>query len=134
MTALIALSLAASAAPMRTLDGQRIETADYVTVSWSMSDPDSLDTLRAASGCPGVLAVSVDPPQVRSQLTPFLRAHGITLPVIADPGAALTVDLSAALPSAPDRLAALLPCLCGSALAQSGQLNVCDPQADLGGR
>ena len=96
IAAFVAFTSIATAAPARTLDGQRIDTDDYVTVSWSMEDPDSVAALQAVSMRRGVLAVNTDSAQDRSRLVPFLRARNIQLPVVNDPGARLPISVEAA--------------------------------------
>lgn len=85
----------AQALPARSLDGHQVETADYLVVSWSMDDAASVAALRAVSGREGILAVNVDPPQDRSRIRPFLRAQGLDLLVVCDPGQGVRVDLRA---------------------------------------
>lgn len=85
----------AQALPARTIQGERVETADYLVLSWSMYDAASVAALRAVSGREGVLAVNVDSPQDRSRLRPFLNAQGIVLPVVCDPGQGVEADVQA---------------------------------------
>ncbi len=85
----------ASAAPVRTVDGDRVESDHYVTVSWSMNDAASLKTLRTVSGLPGVLAVNTDGAGSASQVGPFLRSRGIDLPVVVDVRGEISPELDA---------------------------------------
>lgn len=85
----LALSLAIAAPPIgRDLAGQPVVVdADTVLVAWSMADDAAVlaDLARRAD----VVAVNVDPVAARSQLRPWMRAHGLDLRVVADPTHAL---------------------------------------------
>ncbi len=82
-------STVAHAAPVRTLDGQKIETEDFVVVPFTMDDHQSVQVLRELSGYERVLAVNLDGASERSQLKTFLRSQGIQVLVVCDPEGSL---------------------------------------------
>lgn len=84
----VALSLSSSAAladSVRTVDGDRVDTDDYIVMAFSIEDTESIETLRQLDGINGVLAVNTDAASARSQVTHFLRNEGLEIPVVCDP-------------------------------------------------
>jgi hypothetical protein len=86
--ALLALAMTSTAAfadPIRTLEGDRVETEDFVVVPFTMDDHQSVQVLRELSGHRGVLAVNLDGASEQSQLKSFLHSQGIEIAVVCDP-------------------------------------------------
>ena len=106
-TFLLLATLTAQAEPVRTLDGQRIETEDYLVVPFSMADHESVEVLRELSGHQRVLALSLDGAGERSQLHSFLRSQGIELTVACDPTGELRAGPPAERGQTPQLLLAL---------------------------
>lgn len=75
----------AMAEPVRTIDGELVQTEAYTVVQWSMHDARSVAELRTLSGRDDVLAVNVDAAGERSRIAPFLRRTGVDVAVVADP-------------------------------------------------
>ncbi|MFT4621804.1 MAG: hypothetical protein ACI8PZ_000456 [Myxococcota bacterium] len=88
LTALVALSLVASAQDLRDVRGANIDldAVPSAVVQWSMQCTTCAAEMRDLTNRGiRVVAVSSDPPQRRSQLVPHLRARGVRASVVADP-------------------------------------------------
>jgi len=78
--AFVATTLADTA---RTLDGQAVDTREYIVHAWSIEDPSSMETLRRLAGIDGVLAVNTDAASMGAQVR--FVARTVDVPVVADP-------------------------------------------------
>lgn len=67
-----------------------------VFLVWSMDDAASVGDLRALDALRvRVVAVNVDEASRRSEIAPFLRAHGLNVAVLADPAGSVRAQIGA---------------------------------------
>ncbi|MCP4805746.1 MAG: hypothetical protein GY913_35760 [Proteobacteria bacterium] len=78
--------------PARTTDGHRVDTDDYVVMTWSVTDAGSVARLKQLSGFDGVLAVNTDSASQTSQVIHLMKAEEIDLPVVCDPAGRLATN------------------------------------------